>query len=120
MEDYKISIKEENYKKGLAYGNINDLEWVAIINKEEDIHGINPESLRAGSGRIIKLCVYKDVVEEEGDPFKLVFKTSRYIYAEYNKKWEVLNVKYYQTIYRLVNYLEKRYSLKIIHGKEES
>lgn len=117
MEECNISIKAENYKKGLVYGDINGLEWIALVNKEEDADGINPDNLHSGSGRVIKLCVFKDIIEEEGDPFKLIFKTNRYIYAEYNKKWQILNIKYYDLIHKLVNYLEKRYALKIIYGK---
>lgn len=118
MDSCNISIKAENYRKGLVYGEIDHMEWFATVAKEECIEGIDPENLRSGRGRVIKLCVFEDVVEEEGDPFKLVYKTSRYIYAEYNNRWEVLNVKYYNIIHYLVNYLEKRYSFKVIHGKE--
>lgn len=117
MENYNITIIGEHYKKGLVYGKVNDMEWFAQVNKVESENGINPDCLKSNQGRVMKLCVYKDIIEEEGDPFKLVFKTSRYIYAEYDCKWEVFNMKYYSLIYNLVNYLEKRYSLKVIDGK---
>ena len=116
MENCNISIKVENYRSGIVYGTIDEMEWYALVNKEKSLDGIDPNNLRTGEGRIIKLCVFKDIVEEEGNPFKLIFKTSRFIYAEYNSKWEVLNVKYNDLVYNLVNYLEKRYSFKLIIG----
>lgn len=119
MESYNISIKAENYKRGLVYGEISDMEFIAFVNKEKSDEGINPENLRSGKGRVVKLCIFQDTIEEEGDPFKMVFKTSRYIYAEYNEKWEVLNVKYYDLIQYLTRYLDKRYAFRIIHGSEE-
>ncbi len=116
MDCCNISIKAENYRKGLIYGEINDMEWFALVHKDQNVNGINPESLRSGQGRVMKLCVFKDSIEEEGDPKKLIFKTSRYIFAEYDKRWEVFNAKYYDIIFDLVNYLEKRYSFRIIKG----
>ncbi len=120
MDCCNISIRAENYRKGLIYGEINDMEWFALVHKEQNTFGINPGNLRVGQGRVMKLCVFKDSIDKEGNPNKLIFKTSRSIYAEYDKKWEVLNVKYYDVIFNLVNYLEKRYSFRIIKGALEN
>lgn len=113
--NYNISITAESYKRGLIYGEIDDIDFIAMANKENSKHGINCKDLRSGDGRIYKLCMFQDIIEEEETPDKIIFKTSRHIYAEYDEEgWRVLNMKYYNRVKELIEYLDNRYSFRIV------
>ncbi|MFA5528637.1 MAG: hypothetical protein WC996_08465 [Peptostreptococcales bacterium] len=113
--NYNISITAESYKRGLIYGEIDNIDFVAMAGKESNIYGINCKDLRSGNGRVYKLCVYRDIVEQEEMPDRIIFKTCRHIYAEYDQEgWKVLNMKYYNRVKELIEYLDNRYSFKIV------
>lgn len=114
MNKYDIMIIEEVYKHGYVSGIMDEFKWFALVYKEESSCGIDPNTLKKGQGRITRLCLYKETIEETGNPFKLTYKTNRYIYANYARKWEILNVNYLEYIKKLVEYLERRYSIKLL------
>jgi CRISPR/Cas system CSM-associated protein Csm5 (group 7 of RAMP superfamily) len=114
MENYNIKIDEGKYKYGYLRGRVDNFYWYALVHKEQLEYGINPDSLQSGQGRVTRLCIYKEVIEHGGNPYVPTSSIKRYIYANYKKEWEVFNGNYIEMIRQLINYLERRYSLKLI------
>lgn len=117
MKNYHVKINEEKYKYGYVRGTVNDFCWYALVHKEQIDHGINPENLEKGQGRISRLCIYKDVVEPLGNPYLPASRIRRYIYANYKRDWDVLSSSHIDMIKYLVNYLERRYSFRLIQSQ---
>ncbi len=109
-----MKIDEERYKYGYIKGRVEDFYWYALVHKEKLDYGINPQNLQKGYGRISRLCVYKEVIENIGNPYLPISKIRRYIYANYKRDWDVLSNSHIDMIKKLVNYLERRYSFRLI------
>ncbi|MFZ5969013.1 MAG: hypothetical protein ACOYVK_17795 [Bacillota bacterium] len=114
MEGYNIIIDDEYYKNGYVKGRIDEYLWYALVHREEVEHGINAMDLQSGSGRVARLCVYKDIIEQGGNRYIPSTKVKRYIFANYKKEWDVLNSNHIDMVKQLVDYLNKRYSFRII------
>ncbi|MDR5659394.1 hypothetical protein RH915_07815 [Serpentinicella sp. ANB-PHB4] len=99
----------KNSRYGYINGQIDDLSWFALVHKEEVEFGINPFNLNTGLGRVSRLCIYKDVPMSN--------YTKRLIYANYKRKWDVYNGNYEKMIKALVEYLDRRYSIKLVHSQ---
>ena len=121
--NYDIKIEGGKHRYGYIKGRIDHFSWYALVHKEQIEFGINPKNLQAGEGRISRLCVYKEFTEQGGNPFLPTSSVKRYIFANYKREWDVLNTNYEDMVRQLVNYLERRYSLRLIknvHGFEEN
>ncbi|ABR47599.1 hypothetical protein Amet_1399 [Alkaliphilus metalliredigens QYMF] len=102
----KIKVWEGKNRYGYIKGEIDSFHWYALVHKDEVDFGIDPYSLDVGIGRVSRLCIYKDV--------PMANYTKRLIYANYKRQWDVLNKSYETMIKELVNYLERRYSIRLV------
>ncbi|NLM05142.1 MAG: hypothetical protein GX214_08995 [Clostridiales bacterium] len=102
----KIKILNSKNRYGYIQGEVEDFCWYALVHREEVAHGINPNNLDAGRGRVSRLCIYKDI--------PMTNYTKRLIYANYKRHWEVFNTRHEDVIRGLVDYLNKRYSIRVI------
>lgn len=116
MSDYNYNIKIDKgcNKYGYIKGEIDNYAWFALVHKEEMDFGINPIDLSKGKGRVTRLCLYKDQADYGGNPYLPTLSVKRYIFANYQRDWSVLNRNYYDMVKELITYLERRYSLRVI------
>lgn len=101
-----IRVCSSKNRYGYIRGEIDNYYWYALVHKDEVEFGIDPHSLNAGSGRVSRLCVYKDI--------PMYNYTKRLIYANYKRQWEVFNSSHEEMIRVLVEYLDRRYSIKAV------
>ncbi|SDK17468.1 hypothetical protein [Natronincola ferrireducens] len=101
-----IKVCSSKNRYGYIRGEIDNFYWYALVHKEEVEFGLNPNNLSAGQGRVSRLCVYKDV--------PMYNYTKRLIYANYKRQWEVFNSGYEEMIRNLVEYLDRRYSIRVV------
>ena len=101
-----IKICNSKNRYGYIQGEIEDFYWYALVHRNEVEHGINPDNLDAGNGRVSRLCIYKDI--------PMTNYTKRLIYANYKRHWEVFNTRHEEIIRVLVEYLDKRYSIRLV------
>lgn len=111
---YNIIVNKANKNYGYIDGSIEDIYWFALVNRESIENGIDPITLEKGYGRITRLCLYRDNTSFEGNPFLPSMTVRRQIFVDYQEDWSVLNSNYVQMAKDLINYLERRFSLKII------
>ncbi|EOC99492.1 hypothetical protein [Caldisalinibacter kiritimatiensis] len=111
----ELNIKVDNNKTryGFIKGKIGPYRWFALVHKKDVDYGINPKTLEKGKGRIVRLCIYEEVTKEYRLNKDEIY-TKRYIYANYQRRWDVKSKEYIHIVKRLVEYLERRYSLKVI------
>jgi hypothetical protein len=102
----KIKVCSSKNRYGYIKGEIDNFSWFALVHKEEVDYGINPYDLGEGSGKVSRLCVYKDI--------PMVNYTKRLIYANYKRQWDILNSSYEDMVKELVEYLERRYSIRAV------
>lgn len=116
MKSYNIKIDDGKYKYKYGYirGKIDNFYWYALVHRSEMDYGINPMDLQSGYGRVSRLCIYKEVIEQGGNPYSPSCDIKRYIYVNYKREWEILNSNYVEMTKQLVNYLDRRYSLKLV------
>jgi len=112
--NYDIKVDRSCNKYGYIRGEIDNYAWFALVHKDAVESGINPDDLSKGMGRITRLCLYKDQTNFLGNPYMPSLSVKRYIYANYQRDWSVLNKNYYDMVKDLITYLERRYSLKLI------
>ncbi len=105
MFNIKISYGNKS-RYGYIQGEIDAFSWFALVHRENVEHGINPENLEAGRGRVSRLCLYKDI--------EMSNYTKRLIYANYKREWDVFNRSYEKMISDLVRYLDRIYSIKAV------
>ncbi len=91
----------QNGRHGLIEGRIMHCRWFALVQPEPTSFGINPRTLLKGGGRVSRLCVY-------------IGSSRKEIVAEYSRGWVSLKYNYIDIVEELVDYLERRYSLKIV------
>lgn len=96
----KIEVLRNN-GYGVIEGRIMHCYWFALVQADPTEHGINPKTLLKGGGRVSRLCVYSGLKRRE-------------TIAEYSRGWINLKYNYIEVVEELVNYLERRYSLKIV------
>lgn len=104
MWNIKIHYSKNRY--GYIRGQIDHFDWYALVHREAVPFGINPDDLEKGGGRVSRLCIYKDIPMSN--------YTKRLIYANYKRKWDVLNSNYEEMVKALVEYLERRYSIQLV------
>lgn len=111
---YNITVHKANKNYGYIDGYINDIYWFAMVHSEAHENGIDPITLEKGYGRITRLCLYKDETSFEGDPFLPSMTVRRQIYVNYQEEWSVLNSAYIDMTKDLINYLDRRFSLRLV------
>jgi len=116
MENYKhnIVITTDNRHQGFVEGTIDEYLWFAIVHEESMEFGIDVKSLSKGTGKVTRLCIYKDAYDVEGNPYLPSLSIKRLIYANFQREWTILNSKYKEMVFELVHYLERRYSFKVL------
>jgi hypothetical protein len=92
----------QNSGHGLIEGRIMHCRWFALVQPEPTSFGINPRTLLKGGGRVSRLCVYTGS------------NNNKEIVAEYSRGWVSLKYNYIDIVEELVNYLERRYSLRVV------
>jgi len=102
--DIKICTSKNRY--GYIRGQIDELSWFALVHKNEVEFGLNPYSLNAGTGKVSRLCIYRDI--------RMTNYTKRLIYANYKRQWDVFNGSYEKMVKDLVSYLDRIYSIKLV------
>lgn len=105
MVNIKINYGSKS-RYGYIKGEIDGFSWFALVHREEVEFGINPENLEAGSGRVSRLCLYRDI--------PMSSYTKRLIYANYKREWDVFNRSYEGMIMDLVEYLDRIYSIRAV------
>lgn len=116
MRRYKYDIKVNKANKNYGYidGVIDDIYWFALVHPEVVENGIDPVTLEKGFGRVTRLCLYKDKTSFEGNPFLPSMTVRRQIFVNYQEEWSVLNSNNIDMTRDLINYLERRFSLRIV------
>ena len=92
----------------------DDIYWFALVHPEVVENGIDPVTLEKGFGRVTRLCLYKDNTSFEGNPFLPSMTVRRQIFVNYQEEWSVLNSNNIDMTRDLINYLERRFSLRIV------
>lgn len=105
-----IKVESKNNKYGIIYGEIDGYNWYALVQDKKVDYSINPKTLRKGNGRISRLFIYKETNDNKIMANELI----KSVIADYRHKWNLLNKDQKDLIQRLVNYLELRYSLKVL------
>lgn len=111
---YNIEINKANKQYGYIDGIIEDVYWFALVHADIVEDGIDTITMEKGFGRITRLCLYKDSTSFEGNPFLPSMTVRRQIFANYQNDWSVLNSQYIDMTRDLIQYLDRRYSLRII------
>lgn len=96
----KIEITS-NCGHGVVEGRIMHCRWFALVQSEPTNHGINPRTILKGGGRVSRLCIYKPNKKKD-------------IVADYSRGWVDLKYNYIDMVKELVEYLERRYSLRLV------
>ncbi|WP_434578938.1 hypothetical protein [Thermoanaerobacterium thermosaccharolyticum] len=105
-----IKVYSKTNKYGIIYGKIDSYNWYALVQDDIVDYGINPNTLAKGSGRVSRLFVYKEVNVDTLN--QNTVKDS--VIADYRHSWNLLKSDQKELIKKLVNYLELRYSLKVL------
>lgn len=112
--ELNIEIENKKTRYGFIRGKIGNYNWFALVQKEDVDYAINPNTLEKGKGKIVRLCIYKDIlindnIKKDGN---ITFR--RLIYASYKRDWEVLSKEHNEIVKKLVDYLNRRYSLRLV------
>lgn len=105
-----IKVYSKTNKYGIIYGKIDNYNWYALVQNDIVDYGINPNTLAKGSGKVSRLFVYKEVNVDTLN--QNTVKES--VIADYRHNWNLLSSDKKELIKKLVNYLELRYSLKVL------
>jgi len=111
---YNIEIENINKKNGFIEGIIYKYNFYAQIKEENDSNGLNLSTMKKGDGRIVKLCIYKDEIDNSGDPFLPTVSIKRHIFMNYDGDWKIYNFRFEELLIELVKYLDRRSSIKIV------
>lgn len=111
---YDIKIDEGCRQTGMVEGTISHYEFYAQVNHEVQRNGIDSLTMQRGSGRITQLCIYRDEMDNAGDPYRPTISIKRHIYVHYEEEWKIYNFTFQNMIAELVHYLERRGSLEIV------
>lgn len=107
MREIKYNIKVYRHSKHNNFfeGIIDDYKWFAIVKDTKVRGGLDVNKLEARSGKIIRLCIYNDDRDVEGNPFLPSVTIKRTIYANFVKGWKVFNLSYSDMVSDLAHYL---------------
>ncbi|MCD6435946.1 MAG: hypothetical protein J7L15_06115 [Clostridiales bacterium] len=111
---YDITINQTNKQFGLIEGTIGKYNFYAHVQKEDVKDGISLVTMQKGHGKITKLCIYEDEVDNSGDPFLPTMSIKRHIYINFENDWKVYNFTFQRMVTDLIEYLDRRSSMTII------
>ena len=116
MNEYHYNIKITSSQKNQGYveGTIDDYAWFAIVHEEPMETGIDIGTLDRGTGRVTRLCIFKDSSAVEGNPYLPSLSIKRLIFANYQREWSILNSSYKEMVKELIAYLERRGTMKVV------
>lgn len=109
----KITVHSKANQYGIIYGKIDEYNWYALVQDEKVSYAIDPKNLEKGWGKVSRLFIYKNITEKNSARQEIL----RLVIADYSHKWNFLENQKKDLILKLVNYLELRYSLKILSKK---
>ena len=112
--NYEIKVNQLNKRYGFIEGTINQYDFAAEISKENVPEGINIQKMDKGNGKIRKLCIFRDEVENTGNPFLPVMSVKRHIFIEYEDGWKVYNFTFQNMVSELIHYLDRRSTINIV------
>jgi hypothetical protein len=115
---HNIKIYNHSKHNNFFEGIIDDNKWFAIVKDQEVNNAINPKNLKVGKGKVVRLCIYNDNRDIEGNPFLPSVTIKRTIYVNFIEEWKVFNLGYRSRVKDLVNYLERIKTMHIV--KDES
>lgn len=113
---YNINVNRSNKQHGYIEGCIGEVYWYAMVYDHDRDKGINPLTLEKGFGKVTKLCIYKDETSFEGNPSLPSMTIKRQIFINYQEEWQVLNSTYMDMARELIEYLDRRFSLRLVSG----
>lgn len=102
---HKIKIYRHSKHNNFFEGTIDDYKWFAIVKDQPVIKGLDIERLEASKGKIVRLCIYNDSRDVEGNPFLPSVTIKRTIYVNFVKGWKVFNLAYSDMVSDLSHYL---------------
>ena len=111
---YQIKVDQLNKRFGFIEGSVSHYDFYAEVSRENVPQGISLINMQKGDGKVIKLCIYRDETENEGDPFLPTITIKRHIYIDYDLDWKIYNFTFQHMVYELVQYLERRGQINII------
>ncbi|MBN2260350.1 MAG: hypothetical protein JW702_07380 [Clostridiales bacterium] len=111
---YDIKIEQPNKRFGFIEGSISHYSFYAEIQKETVADGLDLSTLQKGEGKITKLCIFKDEIENSGNPFLPTMSIKRHIYINFENEWKVYNFTFYNIMFELVQYLDRRCQMSIV------
>jgi len=111
---HNIKIYRHSRHNNFFEGTIDEHKWFAIVKDEEVKGGLNVENLEVSLGKIVRLCIYDDSRDVEGNPFLPSVTIKRTIYVNYVKGWKVFNLSYTEMVSDLSNYLTNIKTLHIV------
>lgn len=109
---YNIKIYRHSKHNNFFEGTIDDYKWFAIVKDEPVMYGLDINKLEAIKGKIIRLCIYNDNRDVEGNPFLPSVTIKRTIYVNFVKGWKVFNLGYSDMVTDLASYLT---NIKTMH-----
>jgi hypothetical protein len=117
---YEHDIKITSINKILGYmdGTIDTHSWTAVISDKESSEAIDPATLKPGRGRIMKLSIFSDESDVEGNPFIPAITVKRHIFINYDRGWELFNRKYSDMVCELVGYISARISIRSVDADD--
>lgn len=111
---HNIKVYRHSSHNNFFEGIIDDEKWFAIVKDDEMEDAIDPNTLKKGSGKIVRLCIYKDSRDIEGNPYLPSVTIRRTIYANFINEWKILNLTYRDKVRALVKYLNRIKSFHIV------
>lgn len=109
----RITVESRNNKYGIIYGKIDGYNWYALVQDKKVSYGINPMTLECGWGKVSRLFIYKNITDKKLIPDQLI----KSVIADYRHRWNTIESGQKDLILKLVNYLELRYSLKVLRNE---
>lgn len=111
---YDIIVDQVNKQFGLIEGTVGKYSFYADIQKDDVKEGISLLTMQKGYGKITKLCIYEDEIDNSGDPFLPTMSIKRHIYINFENDWKVYNFTFQNMVSDLIQYLDRRSRMSII------
>ena len=111
---HNIKVYRHSRHNNFFEGTIDEYKWFAIVKNEKINGGLDIESLEPSYGKIIRLCIYNDTRDVEGNPFLPSVTIKRTIYVNFVKGWKVFNLSYSNMVSDLSHYLINIKTLHIV------
>jgi hypothetical protein len=116
MREIKHNIKVYRHSRHNNFfeGTIDEYKWFAIVKDVKVDGGLDIEILESSYGKIVRLCIYTDTRDIEGNPFLPSVTIKRTIYVNFVKGWKVFNLSFSDMVSDLSYYLSNVKTLHIV------